>query len=107
MKSDQPPILQITPLSLHQKLSDGEDIRLVDVREPWEHEIFNIGGQLIPFSEVMEKASGLERNKPVVVYCKVGMRSQLAIQRLQRLGFNNLINLQGGMEAWKQEIGDL
>lgn len=96
-------MLQITPEELYQKLSGKEDIVLIDVREPEEHAAFNIGGRLIPITEIMSYAAEIPKDKPVVLYCKVGVRSKIAIQRLSdKLGFTNLINLTGGMERWKK-----
>lgn len=96
---------QISPLALQQKLTDGEDIQLVDVREAHEHEAFHIGGTLVPLSELLQKHFTIAQNKPVVVYCKMGIRSQIAIQRLEeKFGYTHLINLQGGLEAWKKEV---
>ncbi len=83
---------------------ETQDIFLLDVREPDEHTAFNIGGQLIPLGEIMNYASIIPVNKPVVIYCKKGIRSQIAIQRLEeKFGLANLINLQGGMEAWVRD----
>lgn len=94
----------ITPAELKQKLNNRQPIQLIDVREPYEHENFNIGGTLIPLSDIMENYNLLEKEIPVIFYCKVGIRSQIAIQRLQeRYGFTNLFNLQGGVERWKKE----
>jgi rhodanese-related sulfurtransferase len=94
----------ITPREL-QALMQQQDIFLLDVREALEHESFNIGGELISLNDVMSSASSIPKNKPVVVYCKKGIRSQLAIQRLEdKFGFTNLINLKGGMEAWKRDV---
>lgn len=60
------------------------DFELIDVRESWEHELFNIGGKLIPLGEIMSRKDEIEiSDKPVVVYCKRGIRSQIAIQRLE------------------------
>jgi len=96
---------QVKPGELFQKLQQEKDLQLIDVREPHEHEQFNIGGRLIPLDEIMRAADSIPKNKEVVIYCKMGIRSQIAIQRLQeRFGFTNLINLQGGLEAWKREI---
>jgi adenylyltransferase/sulfurtransferase len=95
----------ISPSSLYARLLNKEDIVLIDVREPQEHAAFNIGGLLIPFSEIMQQATAIPRDKIVVLYCKMGIRSQLAIQRLtDRYGFTNLYNLKGGVEAWKHEL---
>lgn len=93
---------QITVDQLKETLDKKADLFLLDVREPYEHEVFDIGGTLIPLGEIMTKATEIPTNKPVVVYCHRGIRSQIAIQRLEeRYGFSNLINLQGGLEKWE------
>ena len=80
-----------------------ENICLLDVREADEHADFNIGGILIPLSEVLLHHEQIPREQPVVVYCKKGIRSQIAIQRLEeKFGFTNLVNLKGGLDAWKK-----
>ncbi len=95
---------EITPIELHMQLQQ-QDLYLLDVREPYEHEAFNIGGKLMPLDEVMSNAENIPKDKPVIVYCKKGIRSQIVIQRLQeRFGFTNLVNLKGGMEAWKKQF---
>ena len=95
----------ITPIQLQQKITNKEEIFLIDVREPFEHEDFNIGGILIPLSEVIYNLNQIPIDKPVILYCKKGIRSHIAIERLQqKFAFTNLINLEGGMEAWKREI---
>lgn len=96
-------MFQITAAELQQKLLNKEEIVLIDVRESSEHEAFNIGGALIPLSEIMNAAEAIPRDKPVILYCKMGIRSQIAIQRLSdKYGYSNLINLKGGVEAWKK-----
>lgn len=95
----------ITVQQLKQKLENGDDFQLIDVREPDEHEEFNIGGELIPLSFITAQAEKIETNKPVIIYCRKGIRSQFAIQRLQeKYPFTNLINLVGGTEAWKKQF---
>lgn len=95
----------ITVQQLKQKLENGDDFQLIDVREPDEHEEFNIGGELIPLSFITVQAEKIETNKPVIIYCRKGIRSQFAIQRLQeKYPFTNLINLVGGTEAWKKQF---
>ncbi|WP_207492233.1 rhodanese-like domain-containing protein [Aridibaculum aurantiacum] len=95
---------QITPKELKAKLAADSELFLLDVREDWEHEAFNIGGKHVPLGEIMNYAPSLPKDEPVIIYCKKGVRSQIAIQRLeQKFGFNNLVNLEGGMEAWKRE----
>lgn len=96
---------QITPEELKRKTDSGEPFQLIDVRELPEHSAYNIGGLLIPLGEIMEQKDSIKRDIPVILYCKMGIRSQIAIQRLQeKYGFKNLINLQGGVERWKREI---
>jgi len=90
---------------LHQRLQTGEDILLIDVREPWERELFNIGGLSIPMGDIADHINEIPKDKPVVFYCEKGIRSTIIIQRLaERNGFDNLINLSGGMTAWKAAI---
>lgn len=92
---------QISTKQLHEKLTNETGLFLLDVREEAEHEDFNIGGILIPLDEVIRKAAEIPTEKPVVVYCRKGIRSQIAIQRLEeKFGFTNLINLKGGIEKW-------
>ena len=96
----------ITVIALKQKIDSAEDLQLIDVREPYEHEEFNIGGQLIPLNEIVQHIDKIAADKPVIIYCRKGIRSQVAIQRLQqKFPFTNLINLIGGTEAWKKVIG--
>lgn len=100
-------MLSISALELKQKISAREDIMLIDVREPFEHEAFNIGGILIPLHSLLENIDLVEKDKPVIFYCQKGIRSQIAIQRLhQRFSYTNLFNLSGGMDAWKKEFGE-
>lgn len=95
----------ISAEELKNKFGKGENIQLIDVREPWEVELFNIGGKNIPYQKLIEDPSQLDKTVPAIIYCEKGIRSQLAIQRLQeRWGFNNLINLSGGMKAWKTNL---
>lgn len=92
---------QITVSQLRQKLRENNELFLLDVREPFEHEDFNIGGKLIPMDEIMSKAAEIPTDQPVIVYCRKGLRSQIVIQRLEdKFGFSNLVNLEGGLEKW-------
>jgi rhodanese-related sulfurtransferase len=96
-------MLSISPRELHNKILSKEDIILIDVREPHEHALFNIGGLLIPFGSIFENISLIPKDKPVVMYCQKGIRSQIIIQRLQeKFNYTNLLNLSGGMEAWRK-----
>lgn len=94
----------ISPAELMQKLQKQDDILLVDVREDWEHKEYNIGGTLIPMNLIFEKIDLIPKDRLVVVYCEKGIRSQVAIQRLQqRFQYDNLVNLSGGMDGWRRE----
>ena len=93
---------QLTIEQFKSLLAENTEIELVDVREESEHTEFNIGGILAPLSELFDHLDEIPKDKPVVVYCKRGIRSQIAIQRLEQRGeYTNLLNLQGGIEAWK------
>lgn len=86
-----------------QDLMSRTSVHLIDVREPDEHAEFNIGGQLIPLANILHQADDIPTHGTVVVYCRKGVRSQIAIQKLQeRFGMEHLLNLKGGMEAWKK-----
>ncbi len=94
----------ITVSELKQRIGSGEKLQLIDVRESWEHQSFNIGGLHIPMQDVADNTKLIEKDVPVIFYCEKGIRSQIIIQRLQRgFQFTNLVNLAGGMEAWKKE----
>lgn len=98
----------ITSTELQQLITDKKDIQLIDVREPEEHEEFNIGGELIPLGEIGLHLDKIEKDKPVIVYCRKGIRSQFAIQKLQdKFPFKNLFNLIGGTEAWKKTVNNV
>ena len=97
---------QITPGELRDKINRQEAFQLIDVREPLEHTDYNIGGLLIPLGEIIDRRDSIQTGVPVILYCKMGIRSQIAIQRLEeKFGFSNLVNLQGGIERWKREVG--
>lgn len=95
----------ITSKELAELIKIGTDIQLIDVRETNEHEAFNIGGTNIPLQEITKSIMQIEKDIPVVIYCRVGIRSQIAIQRLQeKYCFYNLTNLIGGTEAWRKQF---
>ena len=97
-------IRHITLETLQMWQDEGKLFQLVDVREPEEHAAFNIGGTLIPLSEVLKQQAQLDCNSPIVVYCKRGIRSQLAIQRLSAvLPTAELYNLQGGIIQYQKK----
>ncbi|MBE7176869.1 MAG: rhodanese-like domain-containing protein [Mucilaginibacter polytrichastri] len=96
---------EITVAELKEKMDNGEDFQLIDVREDFEYEMSNLGGELIPMSGIVLEADKISRDKPVIIQCRSGNRSGAAVKMLeQQFGFNNLYNLKGGILAWKAEI---
>jgi len=95
---------EISVQELKEKLDKGEDFQLIDVREDFEYETSNIGGQHIPLGGILIEAKKISHDKPVVVMCRSGKRSAAAIMQLEGKGYTNLSNLQGGILAWKAEI---
>lgn len=94
-------VKEVTAAELKKILANGNNIQLIDVREPFEHEEANLGGELIPFEDVLKQAEKISKDKQVVFYCKVGMRSHIIVQRLQeKFGMKNLYNLRGGIREY-------
>jgi adenylyltransferase/sulfurtransferase len=105
MKAVEKPIREITAKELYDWQVKGEDFQLIDVREPHEYEIVNIGAELIPLGTVSANAGKIDRNKKVVVHCKMGGRSAKAIRELEeKFGFTNLYNLKGGILGYIDEV---
>lgn len=94
-------IQQVSPLELQEWINDKKNFTLVDVREDFERELYNIGGVHIPLGELIQRRDELPKTEPIVFYCEKGIRSTIALQRLEDLGFNNMFNLTGGMKAWR------
>ncbi|HTH82985.1 MAG TPA: rhodanese-like domain-containing protein [Mucilaginibacter sp.] len=95
---------EITVQELKEKMDNNEDFQLIDVREDFEYETSNIGGELIPLGGILIEADKISKDKPVVIMCRSGKRSAAAIMQLEQKGYTNLSNLQGGILAWAQEI---
>jgi len=90
---------------LKRKRDVREAIQLIDVREPFEFEIARIdGAKLIPLGQLANRLHELKRNGQTVVHCHTGMRSAQAVQMLRQTGFTNVYNLEGGIDAWANEI---
>jgi rhodanese-related sulfurtransferase len=95
----------ITITELKERISKGEKLNLVDVREPSEHNECNIGGELIPLGNIQAmEIDQLEalKDQELILYCRSGNRSGQACQILDMMGFTNTKNLQGGMLAWQK-----
>lgn len=95
---------EITVRELKQKIDNGEDFQLIDVRESFEYEMSNLNGELIPLGGIVIEADKIAKDKPVVVHCRSGARSAAAIMQLEGMGYTNLYNLKGGIIAWATEI---
>lgn len=96
---------EITVLQLKELLDKGEEVNLLDVREPHEREICSLGGIAIRMNDVHGNLSGIPREQPVVVYCHHGMRSAIIVKSLSEdFGFKNLYNLKGGIHAWARDV---
>jgi len=98
----------ITAQDLKERIDRGDSLILIDVREPYEHTEYNIGGQLaslqtsLPY-KIMELAG--KENQEIIVYCRSGNRSGIAKQMFIKAGFNNVRNLLGGMLYWRELFG--
>jgi sulfur-carrier protein adenylyltransferase/sulfurtransferase len=94
----------ISVKELKLKIQSNELFQLIDVREQYEHEEFNIGGDWMQMNDLIKQPQFMATDKPVILYCKVGERSKIAQQRLQdKFGFTNIYNLKGGIMAWKKD----
>jgi len=89
---------------LKQRRDAGEEVFLLDVREPYEYQIAQIGGTLIPLNDVPLRLAEIPRDREVVVQCKSGGRSQRVAELLQQAGYAKVKNLAGGILAWSDEI---
>jgi molybdopterin/thiamine biosynthesis adenylyltransferase/rhodanese-related sulfurtransferase len=97
-------IPEITPRDLKARLDRGDDLYILDVREPHEYQICNIGGHLIPLGELASRAAELDSSKEIVAHCRSGKRSAAAVDFLQKAGFKKIWNLAGGILAWSDEV---
>ena len=105
MKAVEKPVKEISAKDLYDWQVKGEKFQLIDVREPYEYDIVNIGAELIPLATVSVNADRIDRDKKVVVHCKMGGRSAKAIRELEeKYGFENLYNLKGGILAYIDEV---
>ena len=97
---------EMTATELKQRLDNGDDIQLIDVREDVEVAIGRIPNSVhIPLAQVLTRMNEIDPNRETVVHCKMGGRSARAIDALQRSGFNGrLINLKGGIIGWSNEV---
>jgi adenylyltransferase/sulfurtransferase len=107
MASGAPQPTEISVTELKAMLDRGEQPMLLDVREPFEWNIANLGdygAQMIPLKELVQRTDELRASKGIVVYCRSGSRSAKAADYLRAAGFGNVLNLHGGILAWAREV---
>jgi adenylyltransferase/sulfurtransferase len=97
-------IPQLTVKELKRRIDAGEDVYLIDVREPYEYQIAQIGGKLIPQNDVPNRLAEIDREREVIVHCRSGARSQRIAEFLKQAGYPRVVNLAGGILAWSEEI---
>ena len=93
---------------IKRRLDAGEELHLVDVREPDERAEFNIGGTFLPLGKIqVMQTDDIEdwKNEEVICYCRSGNRSMQACLMLETFGFTNVKNLEGGTNAWREKFG--
>src|ERR1700719_471510 len=95
---------EITPRELKARLDRGDDLFILDVREPHEYQICNIGGYLIPLGELPRRMHELDSSREIVAHCRSGKRSAEAVDFLRKAGFRKILNLKGGILAWSDEV---
>jgi len=95
----------VSPGDLANELSSGQNHRLVDVRDPWEFDLCRISGsENIPMGEIMGRLDSLGKEDSIVVICHHGARSQQVAAYLDSLGYSNIMNLEGGVDAWSRVV---
>ncbi len=102
--TSQEDLSDLSVAELKELRDSGADFVLLDVREPDEYEICNLGGQLIPLGQLQERLSELDAGAEIVVHCKMGGRGQKAVEILRGAGFARVRNVAGGILAWIDEI---
>lgn len=96
---------EVTCEELKQLKDSNADIQLIDVREDYERDIAEIGGEHIPMGEISDNLNKISKDKKVVVYCRSGNRSAVIVNMLtSEHGFNNIYNLKGGLLEWASKI---
>ena len=95
---------EITPIELKSRLDRGDDLFILDVREPHEFQICNLKGHLIPLGELPRRVHELDSSREIVAHCRSGKRSAEAVDFLRKAGFRKILNLKGGILAWSDEV---
>lgn len=95
---------EVSVQELKEKIDKGEDFQLIDVREDFEYQVSNLGGELIPLGGILIETDKIAKDKEVIIMCRSGKRSAAAVMQLEAQGFTNLYNLYGGILAWQEDI---
>ena len=95
---------EIQPEELKRRLDAGEDIYILDVREPHEYQICNLNGHLIPLGDLPKRMNELDSSREIVAHCRSGVRSGKAVDFLRQAGFRKVKNLAGGILAWADKV---
>ena len=97
-------IPQLSVKELKRRIDAGEDVYILDVREPYEYRIAQIGGKLIPQTDVPNRLAEIDSEREIIVQCRSGVRSQRIAEFLKQQGYPRVVNLAGGILAWSDEI---
>jgi len=100
----QAQVPEIAPRELKARFDRGDDLFILDVREPHEYQICNLKGYLIPLGELPRRVHELDSSREIVAHCRSGKRSADAVEFLRRAGFRKILNLKGGILAWSDEV---
>ena len=100
----QAQVPEIAPRELKSRLDRGDNLFILDVREPHEYQICNLKGHLIPLGELPRRVHELDSSREIVAHCRSGKRSADAVDFLRKAGFRKIWNLKGGILAWSDEV---
>ncbi len=98
---------EVTPREVKTRMDRGDDLFILDVREPHEYQICNLRGYLIPLGELPRRVHELDSSREIVAHCRSGKRSAEAVEFLRQAGFRKIWNLKGGILAWSDEVDPL
>jgi len=108
IRGEEAPVMnnvpEIQPEELKRRLDSGEDIFVLDVREPHEYQICNLNGHLIPLGDLPKRMNELDSSREIVAHCRSGVRSGKAVDFLRQAGFRKVKNLAGGILAWSDKV---
>ncbi|HYX68893.1 MAG TPA: molybdopterin-synthase adenylyltransferase MoeB [Terriglobales bacterium] len=107
IRGEEEPVVgvpEITPEELKQRLDAGEDLFILDVREPHEYQICHLNGHLIPLGDLPQRVHELDSSREIVAHCRSGVRSAKAVDFLRQAGFRKVKNLKGGILAWSDKV---